>query len=63
MAVLFLMCDLFEGKGGFNIELKKRNDSISHVCVVPRSEDEDEAQVEPAQENVAEPQENTENKD
>ena len=40
------------------IELKKRNDSISHVCVVPRSEDEDEAQVEPAQENVAEPQEN-----
>ena len=45
------------------IELKKRNDSISHVCVVPRSEDEDEAQVGPAQENVAESQENTENND
>ena len=26
------------------IELKKRNDSISHVCVVPRSDDEDETQ-------------------
>jgi hypothetical protein len=25
------------------IELKKRGDSIAHVCVVPRSEDEDEA--------------------
>ena len=27
------------------IELKKRGDSIAHVCVVPRSEDEDETEL------------------
>ena len=36
------------------IELKKRGDSIAHVCVVPRSEDEEETAE--AQEG-AEPQE------
>lgn len=50
------------------IELKKRNDSISHVCVVPRSEDEDdeavtEAEAGSVQEGMSETQENTDNKD
>lgn len=30
------------------IELKKRNDSISHVCVVPRSDEDDEASIDDA---------------
>ena len=33
------------------IELKKRNDSISHVCVVPRSDDEEETPQEETQES------------
>ena len=36
------------------IELKKRGDSIAHVCVVPRSEDEDETELVEQTEQVVE---------
>ena len=40
------------------IELKKRGDSIAHVCVVPRSDDEEETAVE---QEVSEPQTQSDN--
>lgn len=40
------------------IELKKRNDVISHLSVVPRADDEEEAETEPAEESESENQTN-----
>ena len=40
------------------IELKKRNDVISHLSVVPRADDEEETETEPAEESESENQTN-----
>ena len=40
------------------IELKKRNDVISHLSVVPRADDEEEAETEPTEESESENQTN-----
>ena len=36
------------------IELKKRNDSIGHLCIVPRAEEEEESNSEENAENTTE---------